>query len=126
MTDLLTDLKEQLLIAHEHLPLKINIGATPPVYGDATMIQQVFSNLMGNAIKYSSKTGSPLIVISGERVESQVRYRVSDNGIGIKLHDLDKIFDLFTRSDEVNEYESSGVGLAIVKRLWRNMRGASG
>ena len=123
MTALLADLKEQLLIAHEHLPLKINIDATPPVYGDATMIQQVFSNLMGNAVKYSSKAGSPMIDISGEQVENQVRYRVTDNGIGIKLNDMDKIFDLFTRSDEVDEYEGSGVGLAIVKKIMEKHAG---
>jgi chemotaxis family two-component system sensor kinase Cph1 len=123
MNGLLADLKEQLLVAHEHLPLTIDIGATPPVYGDETMIQQVFSNLMGNAIKYSSKTTSPMIAITGEHVENQVRYRVTDNGIGIKLHDQGKIFDLFTRSDEVDAYEGSGVGLAIVKKIMEKHTG---
>jgi chemotaxis family two-component system sensor kinase Cph1 len=123
MTDMLTDLKEQLLIAHEDLPLTIDIGPTPSVYGDETMIQQVFSNLMGNAIKYSSKTASPLIAISGELIENQIRYRVTDNGIGIKLHDREKIFDLFTRSDDVDAYEGSGVGLAIVKKIMEKHTG---
>ena len=87
------------------------------------MIQQVFSNLLGNAIKYSSKTVSPVVTISGEHLENQVRYRVTDNGIGIKLNDLEKIFDLFTRSDEVVEYEGSGVGLAIVKKIMEKHQG---
>jgi chemotaxis family two-component system sensor kinase Cph1 len=117
MADLLADLKEQLLVAHEDLPLTIHIGSTPPVYGDETMIQQVFSNLMGNAIKYSSKTALPVIAVSGERLENQVRYRVTDNGIGIKLRDQERIFDLFTRSDDADAYEGSGVGLAIVKKI---------
>jgi chemotaxis family two-component system sensor kinase Cph1 len=123
MNGLLADLKEQLLVAHEHLPLTIDIGATPAVYGDETMIQQVFSNLMGNAIKYSSKTTSPMIAITGEHVENQIRYRVTDNGIGIKLHDQGKIFDLFTRSDDVDAYEGSGVGLAIVKKIMEKHTG---
>jgi signal transduction histidine kinase len=92
---LLTDLKEQLMVAHEHLPLTIDIGATPPLYGNVTMIQQVFSNLLGNAVKYSGKNISPLVTVSGENLENQVHYRVTDNGIGIKLHDQEKIFDLF-------------------------------
>jgi chemotaxis family two-component system sensor kinase Cph1 len=123
MAGLLADLKEQLLVAHEHLPLTIDIGETPPIYGDETMIQQVFSNLLGNAIKYSSKTGSPMVAVSGEHLENQVRYRVTDNGIGIKLHDLEKIFDLFTRSDDVDGYEGSGVGLAIVKKIMEKHTG---
>jgi chemotaxis family two-component system sensor kinase Cph1 len=123
MAGLLADLKEQLLVAHEHLPVTINIGSTPAVYGDEMMIHQVFSNLVGNAIKYSSKTASPLIVISGEQLENQIRYRVTDNGIGIKLHDQGKIFDLFTRSDDVGAYEGSGVGLAIVKKIMEKHAG---
>ena len=123
MAVLLADLKEQLLVAHENLTITITIGHTPPVYGDDTMIQQVFANLLGNAVKYAAKTVSPIIQVSGEHVENQVRYRVTDNGIGIKLRDLDKIFDLFTRSDEVDDYEGSGVGLAIVKKIMEKHQG---
>ncbi|RYZ99417.1 MAG: GAF domain-containing protein [Sphingobacteriaceae bacterium] len=104
MEDLLADLKEQLLVAHEDLPLTIDIGAAPPIYGDETMIQQVFSNLIGNAIKYSSKTGAPRVIISGELVDDQVRYRVTDNGIGIKLNDIEKIFDLFTQIPPIQHF----------------------
>jgi len=123
MAVLLADLREQLLVANEQLEVMIDINDTPPIYGDETMIQQVFSNLLGNAIKYSGKTGSPMISVSGDRIENQVRYRVTDNGIGIKLRDLDKIFDLFTRSDDVDGYEGSGVGLAIVKKIMEKHQG---
>ncbi len=123
MTYLLTDLKEQLLVANDHLPLTIDIGSTPPVYGDETMIHQVFSNLIGNAIKYSSKAASPQVAISGEHMENQTRYRVTDNGIGINIHDQEKIFDLFTRSNDVETYEGSGVGLAIVKKIMERHAG---
>jgi len=123
MTALLADLKEQLIVAHEPLALTINIGVTPPIYGDETMIQQVFSNLLGNAVKYSGKTTLPVVAISGEHFGDQVRYRVTDNGIGIKLQDQDKIFDLFTRSEDANEYEGSGVGLAIVKKIMEKHKG---
>jgi chemotaxis family two-component system sensor kinase Cph1 len=116
MTLLLEDLKQQLLVAHEPLPVTINIGPSPPLYGDKTMIQQVFANLLGNAVKYSSKTALPMVTISGEQSADQVRYQVTDNGIGIKNHDLGKIFDLFSRSKDVDAYEGSGVGLAIVER----------
>jgi chemotaxis family two-component system sensor kinase Cph1 len=123
MALLLDDLKQQLLIAHEPLQLTINISQAPPIYGDETMIQQVFANLMGNAVKYSSKIEFPTITIKGEQLADQVRYQVTDNGIGIKLHDLEKIFDLFKRSDDVDAYEGSGVGLAIVKKIMEKHSG---
>ena len=123
MTVLIGDLKEQLTVANGHLNVTIDIGNTPPIFGDETMIQQVFSNLLGNAIKYSSKTGFPVISVSGALIEDQVRYRITDNGIGIKLKDIEKIFDLFTRSDDVDEYDGSGVGLAIVKKIMEKHNG---
>jgi len=123
INELLGQLKEQLIVANEHLPLTIEIGSTPSLYGDETMIQQVFSNLLGNAIKYSGKTGMPHVTISGEQLENQVRYRITDNGIGIKVKDLERIFDLFTRSDDADEYEGSGVGLAIVKKIMEKHNG---
>ena len=52
-----------------------------------------------------------------------VRYKVRDNGLGIKHSDLDKIFDLFTRSNDVDDYEGSGVGLAIVKKIMQKHKG---
>jgi chemotaxis family two-component system sensor kinase Cph1 len=123
MTVLLSDLREQLLVAYEDLTLIINIGATPPIFGDETMINQVFSNLLGNAIKYSGKINSPLITVSGEIIDNQICYRVTDNGIGIKVRDIEKIFDLFTRSADVDDYEGTGVGLAIVKKIMEKHMG---
>jgi len=55
-----------------------------------------------------------------------VRYKITDNGIGIKLNDREKIFDLFSHSDDVDGYEGSGVGLAIVKKIMENTRAVSG
>lgn len=123
MAVLLGDMREQLLVAYENLPLEIEIGDTPQLFGDETMIQQVFSNLLGNAVKYSAKGSTPVVAVSGERLEDQVRYRVTDNGIGIKQKDIEKIFDLFTRSDDADDYEGSGVGLAIVKKIMQKHKG---
>jgi chemotaxis family two-component system sensor kinase Cph1 len=123
MAVLLSELKEELLVAYQDLTLTISIGATPPIFGDETMIHQVFSNLLGNAIKYSSKNKCALIEVSGELCENQICYRITDNGIGIKLKDIDKIFDLFKRSAEVDDYEGTGVGLAIVKKIMEKHKG---
>jgi chemotaxis family two-component system sensor kinase Cph1 len=123
MKVMLADMKEQHLIANEDRSVNIHIGETPDIYGDETMIQQVFSNLIGNAIKYSKKVAAPVIHISGELADGHIKYNVKDNGIGIKFHDQEKIFDLFKRSDDVLEYEGSGVGLAIVKKIMEKHQG---
>lgn len=117
MTSVLSDLKEQLLVANADASVVIELGSCPPLYGDETMIRQVFSNLLGNAVKYSSKSESPRVSVYGERIGNEIHYRVEDNGIGIGIHDQKKIFNLFTRSSEVGAYEGSGVGLAIVKKI---------
>jgi chemotaxis family two-component system sensor kinase Cph1 len=123
MKAMLADLKEQLLIANEGMPLKIEISQTPDIYGDETMIQQVFSNLLGNAVKYSKKVNTPVVHVKGDLIDNQIRYQVKDNGIGIKFTDQEKIFDLFKRSADVAEYEGSGVGLAIVKKIMEKHQG---
>ncbi len=103
--------------------LDIQIGDTPPVKGDPTMVSQVFSNLVSNAIKYSLKSDPPQISIQGKEDEAEVVYAISDNGIGIDIKQLPNIFELFKRLDNVRDVEGSGVGLAIVKRIMEKHQG---
>ncbi|MEO8854456.1 MAG: ATP-binding protein [Ginsengibacter sp.] len=117
MDQILNEVKqEQLVVNQKHSP-EINIGDTPAIYGDKTMIMQVFSNLVGNGVKYSSRNQQPHVTINGEDIGNEIRYTVTDNGIGIKPGNHEKIFDLFARADEAQEYEGSGVGLSIVKKI---------
>lgn len=117
MKDLLTELKDELQVSSTAENLVIHIGNTEEVEGDETMVQQVFSNLLGNAVKYSSKSEHPEVHVSATDLGDVVQYAVSDNGVGIKPHDQAKIFDLFSRSAEVGDFEGSGVGLSIVKKI---------
>ena len=87
------------------------------------MLNQIFSNIMGNAVKYSGKQAKPVVTIDGEVVENGIQYCIRDNGIGIKADEADKIFDLFSRSAAAGEFEGSGVGLAIVRKLVKKHEG---
>ncbi|KQC32254.1 hypothetical protein AAU57_02130 [Nonlabens sp. YIK11] len=88
----------------------------PSIYGDKTMVLQLFSNLITNAFKYSSKVDHPKIEIGSYNKDDKTIYYVKDNGIGFDPQYQDKIFGVFTRLF-TTEYEGSGVGLAIVQRI---------
>ncbi|MGV8877828.1 MAG: ATP-binding protein [Sphingobacteriaceae bacterium] len=117
MENLLQELKAELLGASGNDRLEIEINNPLEVYGDQTMVMQVFSNLMGNAVKYSSQTAAPKVRVSTKDTGESIQYSVSDNGVGIRAEDQEKIFDLFIRSDDVKGYEGTGVGLSIVKKI---------
>jgi len=117
MAKLLNDTKDELLIASHSPALSINILNTIDLIGDPTMIMQVFSNLLNNAVKYSKEAKFPEVTVACEDTGETVIYAIRDNGIGIEAGDHGKIFELFKRSDRVKDYEGSGVGLSIVRRI---------
>ncbi len=93
------------------------IRRTPAIFGDKTMIKQIFQNIITNAVKYSSGPGKNAEVeIDGEVQDEQVVYSIRDNGIGIDMKYASKIFEIFTRL-HTGQFEGHGVGLSIVKRL---------
>ena len=88
----------------------------PEIYGDKTMTYQLFANLITNAFKYSSLTDSPEVLITSYQQNNTTVYTIKDNGIGFSQKYADKIFGVFTRL-ESNNYEGTGVGLAIAQRV---------
>jgi chemotaxis family two-component system sensor kinase Cph1 len=123
MEKMLQDLKEELMVANLNTNLEIVIEEAIEIYGDPTMVMQVFSNLLGNAVKYSKKSTVPRVRVSCQDKGSCIQYSITDNGIGISQADQDRIFDLFTRSNDVAEYEGTGVGLSIVKKIMEKHHG---
>jgi len=101
----------------------VTIGKTPAVQGDPMMISQVFANLLSNAIKYSLPSAQPEVFIEGTDNESEIIYTIQDNGVGIDIKQLPRVFELFKRMDNVQHIEGTGVGLAIVKRIIEKHKG---
>jgi signal transduction histidine kinase len=85
------------------------------LYGEPVSIRQALANLLDNAIKFSRKQPKPDIRIDGTRNAQECILRVTDNGIGFDMAQSDKIFGLFEQLHGSNEYEGTGVGLAIVR-----------
>lgn len=88
----------------------------PTVAGHATQLVQVFQNLLGNAIKFRAAR-RPEVHVSGQRDGAEWRFSVRDNGIGIAAEDAQRIFLLFQRLHNREQYDGTGIGLAICKRV---------
>ena len=115
MNELLQNVVGGLGFQIQESDASINIADLHDCMGDRSQLEQVFSNLIGNAIKYRSKEVQPKIEIRSEQDSEHVRYFVSDNGIGIRKEHLDRVFHAFFRVDE-DIAKGDGIGLAIVNR----------
>lgn len=96
---------------------KITVLNLPSCYGDEIMLRQVFQNLVSNAIKYSSKQTDPKILIEGKIENGECIYSISDNGVGFDNKFYDKLFGVFQRLHGENEFEGTGVGLALCQKI---------
>lgn len=97
-------------------------GALPALRSDRLAIEQIFGNLIENAVKYLSPDRAGRIVVAGRAEGSIVRYDITDNGRGIIAKDFERIFDLFRRSGE-QDTPGEGIGLAYVRNLVRRLGG---
>ena len=97
--------------------IEIKVGYLPPCQGDATLLKQVWMNLLSNAIKYSRRRERAVIEIGCVSKNGEKVYMVRDNGAGFDMTYADKLFGVFQRLHRSDEFEGTGVGLAIVKRV---------
>lgn len=97
--------------------LQVTIGHLPPARGDLPLLRQVFANLLSNAIKFSRTREAPGIEVGGSVTGNEAVYFVKDNGVGFDMQYVDKLFGVFQRLHTVDEFEGTGIGLAIVKRI---------
>jgi PAS domain S-box-containing protein len=95
----------------------LKIGKLHKAYGDSNLIKLVWSNLISNAIKYSSKEKVSEIIIGSSQDGKMITYFVKDNGVGFDMQYSHKLFGVFQRLHTESEFEGNGVGLAIVQRI---------
>ena len=94
-----------------------NVGSLPPAFGDRAMMRQVFSNLLANAIKFTRTREEASIEVGGREAEEENVYYVKDNGVGFDAQYGHKLFGVFQRLHDMDEFEGTGIGLSIVKRI---------
>ncbi len=89
----------------------------PDCYGDANLLNQLFSNIIGNSLKYRDKSRQLIVTIAALTRYNKVIYSIQDTGVGIARRHLKKIWDVFYRVDSQVPETGEGIGLSIVKRI---------
>ena len=118
LAEALTALKNKI----EESNAIVTIGELPEIYCDESQLSRVFLNLIGNAIKFRTDK-TPMIHVSAEEEKNAWRFEISDNGLGIDPKYNEKIFVIFQRLHSRQEYEGTGIGLSICKRIINRHKG---
>lgn len=116
MNDMVEAICNELKDLHANRNIEFKIHALPNVIADG-MIKQVWENLISNAVKYSGQRENAVVEIKTETKAGEVIFSVTDNGAGFDMRYANKLFGVFQRLHSEDEFEGTGVGLAIVQRV---------
>lgn len=116
--DTLTEISE---FTNQNVEIKIN--DLHPVMADLSLMKHVVMNLISNAIKYSSQAEKPMIEINSVAHKTEIVYSIKDNGVGFDMLYVNKLFNVFQRLHSSDQFEGTGVGLAIVQRIIHRHKG---
>lgn len=116
MTELVQSVYSEI-VPFENAKFIFDLQSLPKAVCDPVLIRQVWVNLLSNAVKFSSKVEKPHIEVQGSRDGEMNVYTVRDNGAGFNPDYADKLFGIFQRLHGMDEFQGTGIGLAIVKRI---------
>ncbi|MCF7920833.1 MAG: PocR ligand-binding domain-containing protein [Candidatus Cloacimonetes bacterium] len=121
MNKVLRAVQENLALTIQEKKARIEYSDLPVIKADEMQMIQVFQNLIDNAIKFCPQT--PLVKITAESRGNNWLFKVSDNGIGIEKEYTEKIFIIFQRLHDREEYKGTGIGLAVCKKIIERHKG---
>jgi signal transduction histidine kinase len=108
---------EELRLREPGRNVEWRIGALPECNGDASLLQQVLTNLLSNAFKFTRRRNPAIIEVDCSAVDGESVIYVRDNGAGFDMRYVGKLFGVFQRLHSANDFEGTGVGLSIVQRI---------
>jgi signal transduction histidine kinase len=114
--------RKTIELGESRIQFAVNVNGSR-VIADIKGLTQVLRNYLDNAVKFTSRVSEPHIEIGSDETEHDCRLWVRDNGIGFDMKYHDKIFEIFTRLHHDEEYPGTGIGLAIVRKAVKRMRG---
>jgi len=117
MEDLANDVWLDIIAECPHRDIDFKMTTMLPGYGDRLLIRQVFFNLLNNAVKFTRNKKPGIVEISSFIDADKVVYCIKDNGVGFDMEYYDKLFGVFQRLHSHEEFEGTGIGLAIVQRI---------
>jgi signal transduction histidine kinase/FixJ family two-component response regulator len=103
--------------------VELQVGDLPDCIGDRSLLEQVLTNLISNALKFTSGKSPGRIQIGSAREGAEQIYFVKDNGVGFDMRYAERLFGVFQRLHSQNEFEGTGIGLSIVHRIVRRHGG---
>jgi light-regulated signal transduction histidine kinase (bacteriophytochrome) len=109
----LTDLEPKL----RDRAIKIHVGKLPDCRADPALLREVYLNLLDNAIKFTATRAHAYIEVGATVQDQRVVFFVTDNGVGFNMDHYDRLFGVFSRLHSMEEFEGTGVGLALVQRI---------
>ncbi len=117
MNAMVKEVMEEISLTMPVADAQIVIHDLPSAYCDVNMLKQVWTNLISNAIKYSQKKPEPKVEIGAVEDSGELVYFVKDNGAGFNMAHYNKLFSIFQRLHSESEFNGTGIGLAVVKRI---------
>ncbi|SHG78533.1 His Kinase A (phospho-acceptor) domain-containing protein [Chryseolinea serpens] len=117
MRDLVNEVVQDIALSIPLDKTEVIIHDMPTVEGDNNMLKQVWTNLISNAIKYSQKKENPRVEIGARQEQGKFVYFIRDNGAGFDMKNYNKLFEIFQRLHSEKDFNGTGIGLAIVKRI---------
>lgn len=123
MIELIQEVWKELTEQDQGPPTDLDIGRLPDAVADRSMLREVWTNLISNALKYSSKAARRVIAIAGSEQAGELSYSIRDNGVGFAMEHASKLFRVFERLHHQKDFEGTGAGLAIVERIVRRHGG---
>lgn len=117
MNKLVNEARITVMRGQEGRTITWSIAELPEAWGDAAMLRQAMVNLLSNAVKYTSRRTTATIEVSGHHDGREAVITVRDNGVGFDMRYVGKLFGVFQRLHRIEDFEGTGIGLALTKRI---------